>query len=141
MLSQGEAQLLEEDRLQGQLRIGASDTICRYFLIDYLKRFHQDYPECGSRSQTAPPWLRGASGKPSGGPDRKQSSQFPAYRTHKVQMVKEFRDIFVANPDFFPLEGKALEIKKLMEYPLLTLSSKSTTSEYLHQFLHPTDRI
>ena len=44
MLSQGEAQLLEEDRLQGQLRIGASDTICRYFLIDYLKRFHQDYP-------------------------------------------------------------------------------------------------
>ena len=29
MLSQGEAQLLEEDRLQGQLRIGASDTICR----------------------------------------------------------------------------------------------------------------
>ena len=49
-------------------------------------------------------------------------------------MVKEFRDIFVANPDFFPLEGKALEIKKLMEYPLLTLSSKSTTSEYLHQF-------
>ena len=52
----------------------------------------------------------------------------------KVQVVKEFRDIFVANPDFFPLEGKALELKKLMEYPLLTLSSKSTTSEYLHQF-------
>ena len=52
----------------------------------------------------------------------------------KVQVVKEFRDIFVANPDFFPLEGKALEIKKLLEYPLLTLSSKSTTSEYLHQF-------
>ena len=44
MISQGEAQLLAEDELQGQLRIGASDTICRYFLIDYLKRFHQDYP-------------------------------------------------------------------------------------------------
>ena len=42
MLSQGEAQLLEEDRLQGQLRIGASDTICRYFLIDYLKRYMQN---------------------------------------------------------------------------------------------------
>ena len=52
----------------------------------------------------------------------------------KVQVVKEFQDIFVANPDFFPLEGKALELKKLMEYPLLTLSCKSTTSEYLHQF-------
>ena len=32
------------------------------------------------------------------------------------------------------MKGKALEIKKMMEYPLLTLSSKSTTSEYLHQF-------
>ena len=28
----------------GQIRIGASDTICRYFLVPYLKKFHQDFP-------------------------------------------------------------------------------------------------
>ena len=28
----------------GQLRIGASDTICRYYLVSYLKDFHRRYP-------------------------------------------------------------------------------------------------
>ena len=135
MLSQGEAQLLEEDRLQGQLRIGASDTICRYFLIDYLKRFHQDYP--GVRINVTNSTSMGCVELLENRQVDLIVSNLPNSRltAHtKVQVVKEFRDIFVANPEFFPLEGKALEIKKLMEYPLLTLSSKSTTSEYLHQF-------
>ena len=28
----------------GQIRIGASDTICRYFLVPYFRKFHQQYP-------------------------------------------------------------------------------------------------
>ena len=28
----------------GQIRIGASDTICRYFLVPYLKKFHEAFP-------------------------------------------------------------------------------------------------
>ena len=135
MLSQGEAQLLGEDGLQGQLRIGASDTICRYFLIDYLKRFHQDYP--GVR-------IKVTNSTSIGCVELLENRQvdlivcnFPNSRLSahtKSQVVKEFQDIFVANPDFFPIDGKILEIKKMMEYPLLMLSSKSTTSEYLHQF-------
>lgn len=135
MLSQGEAQLLGEDGLQGQLRIGASDTICRYFLIDYLKRFHQDYP--GVR-------IKVTNSTSIGCVELLENRQvdlivcnFPNSRLSahtKTQVVKEFQDIFVANPDFFPIDKKVLEIKKLMEYPLLMLSSKSTTSEYLHQF-------
>lgn len=135
MISQGEAQLLAEDELQGQLRIGASDTICRYFLIDYLKRFHQDYP--GVR-------IKVTNSTSIGCVELLENRQvdlivcnFPNSRLSahtKTQVVKEFQDIFVANPDFFPIDKKVLEIKKLMEYPLLMLSSKSTTSEYLHQF-------
>ena len=135
MLSQGEAQLLGEDGLQGQLRIGASDTICRYFLIDYLKRFHQDYPSVR---------IKVTNSTSIGCVELLENRQvdlivcnFPNSRlsTHtKAQVVKEFQDIFIANPDFFPIEGKVLDIKQLMEYPLLMLSSKSTTSEYLHQF-------
>ena len=135
MLSQGEAQLLGEDGLQGQLRIGASDTICRYFLIDYLKRFHQDYP--GVR-------IKVTNSTSIGCVELLENRQvdlivcnFPNSRLSahaKAQVVKEFQDVFIANPDFFPITGKVLEIKKLMEYPLLMLSSKSTTSEYLHQF-------
>ena len=45
LIKQGENQLLEANTLNGgQLRIGASDTICRYYLIPYLKEFHRKYP-------------------------------------------------------------------------------------------------
>ncbi|HOF94710.1 MAG TPA: LysR family transcriptional regulator, partial [Clostridia bacterium] len=29
----------------GGLMIGASDTLCQFFLLPYLKRFHYEYPE------------------------------------------------------------------------------------------------
>ena len=45
LIRRGEAQILEANTLGGgQLRIGASDTICRYFLVPYLSRFHKEYP-------------------------------------------------------------------------------------------------
>ena len=45
LIRQGENQLLEANTLNGgQLRIGASDTICRYYLLHYLKEFHRLYP-------------------------------------------------------------------------------------------------
>ena len=128
LIHRGEIQLLEASEGVGQLRIGASDTICRYFLIDYLKRFHQDYP--GVRIKVTNSTSMGCVELLENRQVDLIVSNLPNSRltAHtKVQVVKEFRDIFVANPDFFPLEGKALEIKKLMEYPLLTLSSKSTT--------------
>ena len=46
LIQRGESQLLDSGSLGlGQLHIGASDTICRYFLIDYLQKFHQTYPD------------------------------------------------------------------------------------------------
>ena len=48
----GVEQLLEGGRMlkrmldmdMGEVRIGASDTICRYFLVPYLNLFHKEYP-------------------------------------------------------------------------------------------------
>ena len=45
LIRRGEMQLLEADSLNGgQLRIGASDTICRYYLVPYLNQFHKEFP-------------------------------------------------------------------------------------------------
>ena len=44
LISRGESQLLDASTLGlGQLHIGASDTICRYFLVPYLKEFHNHH--------------------------------------------------------------------------------------------------
>ena len=45
LISRGENQLLDSvTQGLGQLHIGASDTICRYFLVPYLKKFHELFP-------------------------------------------------------------------------------------------------
>ena len=45
LIRRGENQLLDSNILGlGQLHIGASDTICRYFLVPYLKQFHKKFP-------------------------------------------------------------------------------------------------
>lgn len=134
MLSEGEALLSGDKMLKGQLRIGASDTICRYFLIDYLHRFHQDYPDVR---------IKVTNSTSIGCVDLLEKGQvdlivcnFPNSRldSHtQLQTVKEFEDVFVANPAYFPLNTSPVELEKLLEYPILMLSPKSTTSEYLHQ--------
>ena len=50
LLVQGERQLIGTNTLETPLRIGASDTICRYFLVPYLQRFHKEFPQVTSRS-------------------------------------------------------------------------------------------
>ena len=44
LIKRGEAQIADSIAGGGQIRIGASDTICRYFLVPYLKRFHREFP-------------------------------------------------------------------------------------------------
>ena len=46
LIQRGENQIMESNTLGGgQLRIGASDTICRYFLVPFLNKFHKEYPD------------------------------------------------------------------------------------------------
>ena len=44
LIKRGESQLIDSSSTGGQIRIGASDTICRYFLVPYLERFHKEFP-------------------------------------------------------------------------------------------------
>ena len=84
MLDEGEALLSGDTMLKGQLRIGASDTICRYFLIDYFQKYHQNYPDVRIKiDQQYLHRLCGSSGKRTGGPDCLQLSQLPAGKSHE----------------------------------------------------------
>ena len=50
----------------------------------------------------------------------------------KVKVLKDFHDVFVGDPDCFAFKHLPSSLKELLEYPILMLSSKSTTSEYLY---------
>jgi DNA-binding transcriptional LysR family regulator len=46
--------------------------------------------------------------------------------------VLEFRDIFIANQEAFPLTGRQVSLQELQQYPILMLDKRSTTSIFLH---------
>ncbi len=52
MLDEGESLLSGDNMLKGQLRIGASDTICRYYLIHTSKNSIRNSRMSGSKSPT-----------------------------------------------------------------------------------------
>lgn len=135
LIRKGENQLLEANTLNGgQLRIGASDTICRYYLIDYLKDFHLRYPKVHIKvtNQTS---VECAHLLENGQVDFIVAN-YPnsgLSNLQHVRMIYEFHDVFVANRVHFPLEKKILSLQDLQNYPILMLDRKSTTSEFLHR--------
>ena len=134
LIKQGENQLLEANTLNGgQLRIGASDTICRYYLIPFLKKFHKKYPNVHIKvtNQTSIECARllelgqvdfSITNYPNSGLSNSQN----------VRVIHEFYDVFVANEEYAALKGHSVSLKDLQGYPILMLDRKSTTSEFLH---------
>ena len=53
-------------------------------------------------------------------------------RLHTIP-IHSFHDIFIANGEYYPeLENRPVHLKELLQYPILMLDRKSTTSEFLH---------
>ena len=134
LIKQGENQLLEAHTLNGgQLRIGASDTICRYYLVPYLNKFHKQFPHVHIKvtNQTS---IACASLLEHGQVDfivvNYPNSALSS--THIPRVINEFHDVFVANRQYFPLDGREVTLASLQKYPILMLDRKSTTSEFLH---------
>lgn len=134
LIKQGENQLLEAHTLNGgQLRIGASDTICRYYLVPYLNKFHKQFPHVHIKvtNQTS---IACASLLEHGQVDfivvNYPNSALSS--THIPRVINEFLDVFVANRQYFPLDGREVSLASLQKYPILMLDRKSTTSEFLH---------
>ena len=134
LISRGENQLLDSSSLGlGQLHIGASDTICRYFLVPYLKEFHEKFPNVPIKITNA------TSIQCVELLDQRKVdliiTNFPnAHLNHEhiQKTIGSFRDVFVANPKHFDLADREVSFEDLKKHPLMMLSRQSTTSEFLH---------
>ena len=122
LLLQGENQLMHTASAEAPLRIGASDTICRYFLVPYLRRF------TNATSIGCVELLE----------NRQVDFIVCNYPNSRLRIEKHyktiltFRDVFAANKHYFDFTDRKLSLTELHRYPLLMLSKKSTTSEFLH---------
>jgi len=135
LICKGEKQLLHA-RKTGEimLRIASSDTICRYFLVPYFEKFKEAYPDIhlkivnGTSKSCAEMLLDGTVDLVI------TNSPNPALNdTVSSEQLCTFKDVFVANRKFFPVENNVLSFEELGKLPILMLESHSTTSEYLHE--------
>ena len=134
LIQRGESQLLDSGSLGlGQLHIGASDTICRYFLVPYLKQFHKKFPNVPIKVTNATS-VSCVDLLEQGKVDLIVTNFPNAHLNHSYiqKTVCNFTDVFIANPAYFNLKQQEIPFEELKQYPILMLDRKSTTSEFLH---------
>ena len=132
----GETKLSKMINLEyGEVRIGASDMTLQFYLLPYLERFHQLYPEIKVTVTNAPTPQTidhlnqgridfGVVTKPI-----EVDSQFDIFEVRKIQ------DVFVAGDKFRDLQGKKLGFDKLSELPLICLEGDTSTRTYVDSYL------
>ncbi len=136
----GEAQLRRMNDLDiGSVRIGVSNTLCRFFLLPYLKSFMEQYPNirvevvCQSTRDTLE--QLDSERIDIGLIARPQSS-----RTLNFHTLGKIEDIFVASPTYLERlgikKGKAMSGRLLFEKAtLMLLDKKNMTRQYIDDYL------
>ena len=121
---------------EGNIRIGAGDTLTRHFLIDILKTFHEKYPKIKIEvinrvtGETLSMLASGAVdialvNLPVSEDILKNADVMPVGRLHEV---------FVAGKAFAHLKGKVLSMRDLASLPLVMLEQKSNTRAVTDSF-------
>lgn len=120
---------------QGEIRIGASDTICKYYLLPYMRTFNKRYPAIKIKitNRTSPICMQLL----------KQGSidlavvNLPSHSDPQLETTKlmPLQDLFIAGPAFFHLQSSALNLHDLSGYPLLMLEKNTVTRTFFDTFL------
>lgn len=132
----GERSLQETHALQrGELRIGASDTICRHYLLPYLRKFHQLYPQIKINITNRPsPVCVELLEKGRTDIAVAHLSDNVKYTNMTVVKVATVEDVFVAGNAFAHLRGRHLSLAEVAALPLLMLELHTVARSVLNQF-------
>ena len=119
----------------GTIRIGASDMTLQFYLLPYLEKFHSEYPGINVTVTNAPTPLT-IDHLHAGRIDFGVVST-PFVSDEKVEIFKgrKIRDIFVAGSKFEELRGKKLSYRDLLDFPIISLESNTSTRRYIDSFL------
>lgn len=132
----GEKKVRQLQNLElGEIRIGASDMTLQYYLLPYLEKFHERYPEIKVTVTNAPTpetlsFLK--EGKIDFGI---VSTPFPDMADLEVTVVREIEDVFVAGRRFIAYKNKTLDLQELEKLPLICLEKNTSTRSYMDDFL------
>lgn len=117
----------------GTIRIGASDNICRNFLLPHIKTYREAYPDVKIR------FINGTS-----------AQTLSLLKTGKVDIgfvnlpvddeeveVKEcgqLHDCFVAGPAYENLKGKPMSVRELLRLPMILLGEGTNSRKFIDEY-------
>ncbi|MEK3717653.1 LysR family transcriptional regulator [Paenibacillus sp. FSL R7-0333] len=130
----GEKKIAEMQELSyGEINIGASDTLCKHFLLPHLEQFHKQYPEVRIRitNRTTPETITLL---------KEGKIDFGVVNLPVFDSKIDFRtsltqqDCLVGNQEYAALAENPLPLKELHRYPLLLLEPGGSTRNFLDEY-------
>ncbi len=119
----------------GEIKIGASDMTLQYFLLPFLEKFHESYPNI-KISVTNVPTPETLSNLEEGKIDFGiVTTPFVLPSNMEAIEVQEVEDIFVAGRKFISYKNRMLDFKELENMQLICLEGNTSSRRYIEQFL------
>ncbi|MBP3961225.1 LysR family transcriptional regulator [Paenibacillus lignilyticus] len=134
-IESGEKRIAEMHNLEsGEIRIGASDTLCKHYLMPYLEQFHQQYPQIRIHvtNRTTPETI----GLLTDGKIDFGIINLPAGNA-KIDIKRSLpqQDCLVGSKKYADLAGSGpLDAQEMHRYPLLMLEPGGSTRHHLSEW-------
>lgn len=119
--------------ISGEVRIGVSDTLCKYYLVPYLKLFNTLHPDI--KIQVTCPTTPGIINLLKAGKIDFGIINMPYYDDQlNFKNVMSVQDCFIAGEKYKHLHYKMQPLSKIVEYPVLLLEKSSNSRLYIEQY-------
>ncbi|MBU5312111.1 LysR family transcriptional regulator [Tissierella carlieri] len=135
LLDTGEKKIKESrDLKEGELKIGVSDTISRYYLLPYLEKFHKSYPNIKLKiiNRTTEELCNLIK---SGEIDIGICNLPVKDNSLDIRKCKDIQDIFVFGEKYKDMISKTITYEELLNYPLIFLDNRSRSRQYVEGYL------
>lgn len=118
---------------RGEINIGASDTLCKYYLLPYLEQFHRQYPDIRIRvtNRTTPETIQLLK---DGKIDFGLVSLPAGDKQVEIRQSAVLEECLVGGQGNAGLTGQGLAMEELVHHPLLMLEPGANTRSYLDRF-------
>lgn len=119
----------------GEVRIGASDMTLRFYLLPFLEKFHEEYPDIKVvvTNGPTPETLEALKG---GRIDfGVVSTPLEAQQDVELTPVREIEDVFVAGRRFISYKNRTLDLQELEKLPMISLEKNTSTRSHMDAYL------
>lgn len=122
---------------QGEITIGASDTLCKYFLLPYFKKFHKQYPKVKINIVNQPS-RKTLQMIQEGLMDFGIVTVSKDEGFDKIELIKmqDYEEVCVVGDEMLPEIGTSISLEDLNKYPIITLRKNTNTRKFMDDFFN-----